>query len=181
MLDIYTGKPIRSYEPLTNAANAVLPMFKSNGGMEPWRQWMLSTGWDGLQKARINKYTTEPLTAEDRHYINNYIAKNADLQTQVMALMTKNDGFYQKKMKEYHTARGGQSQKDYPVKHWIVHRELDKIHDRAFKAAWNALEREKEQYTPVGREIKTRNLYLKKGQSEKALKKQKRVKELLNY
>ena len=181
MLDIYTGKPIRSYEPLTNAANAVLPMFKSNGGMEPWRQWMLSTGWDGLQKARINKYTTEPLTAEDRHFINNYIAKNADLQTQVMALMTKNDGFYQKKMKEYHTARGGQSQKDYPVKHWIVHRELDKIHDRAFKAAWNALEREKEQYTPVGREIKTRNLYLKKGQSEKALKKQKRVKELLNY
>ena len=181
MLDVYTGKPVRSYEQITNAANAVLPMFNSNGGMEPWRQWLLSTGWDGLQKARINKYTTEPLSAEDRHFINNYIAKNADLQTQVMALMTKNEGFYQKKMKEYHTARGGQSQKDFPIKNWIVHQELDKIHDRAFKAAWNALEREKEQYTPVGREIKTRNLYLKKGQSDKALKKQKRVKQLLNY
>ena len=179
MLDIYTGKPIRSYEPLTNAANAVLPMFKSNGGMEPWRQWVLSTGWDGLQKIRTNKFTGEPLSSDDRNFINNHIAKNADLQTQIMALMTKNEGFYQKKMKEYHKARGGQTQKQFPVKHWIVHRELDKMHDRAFTAAWNALERYKDQYTPVGREIKTRDLYLKQGKSDKALNKNKRINKLL--
>jgi hypothetical protein len=181
MLDIYTGQPIRSYDSLTNAANALLPVFKSNGGMEPWRQWLLSTGWDGLQKIRTNKFTKEPLSPEDKHYINNWIAKNANLQTQVQALMTKNEGFYMKKMKEYHKARGGQRQNEFPVKNWIVHQELDRIHDRAFKAAWNSLERYKEQFTPVGREIKTRDLYLKKGQSEKALKKQQRVKDLLNY
>ena len=181
MLDIYTGQPIRSYDSLTNAANALLPVFKSNGGMEPWRQWLLSTGWDGLQKIRTNKFTKEPLSPEDKHYINNWIAKNANLQTQVQALMTKNEGFYMKKMKEYHKARGGQRQNEFPVKNWIVHQELDRIHDRAFKAAWNSLERYKEQFTPVGREIKTRDLYLKKGQSGKALKKQQRVKDLLNY
>ena len=180
MLDVYTGEPIRSYEPLTNAANAVLPMFKSNGGMEPWRQWLLATGWDGLQKVRINKHTKEPLEPEDKHFINNWIAKNANLQTQVQALMTKNEGFYQKKMKEYHKIRGLRDQNDMPIKHWIVHYELDKIHDRAFKGAWNALERRKEQFTPVGREIKTRNLYLKKGKGGKALNKQKRIKKLLN-
>ena len=48
-------------------------MFKSNGGMEPWRQWLLATGWDGLQKVRINKHTKEPLEPEDKHFINNWI------------------------------------------------------------------------------------------------------------
>ena len=71
-------------------------MFKSNGGMEPWRQWLLSTGWDGLQNIKINKFTKEPLSPEDKHYINDWIAKNGNLQTQIQALMTKNNNYYQK-------------------------------------------------------------------------------------
>ena len=181
MLDIYTGQPIKSYDPFTNALNAVLPMFKSNGGMEPWRQWLLSTGWDGLQNIKINKFTKEPLSPEDKHYINDWIAKNGNLQTQIQALMTKNNNYYQKKMKEYHKARGLQTQKQFPIDNWIVHRELDKIHDRVFKAAWNSLEQYKEQFTPIGRHIRTRNLYLKKGKSDKAKNQQNRVNELLNY
>ena len=179
MLDIYTGEPIRSYDAFTNATNALLPMFKSNGGMEPFRQWLLSTGWDGLQKARINKYTKEPLSPEDRQYINNWIAKNGKLQLQITALMSKNDRYYQKKMKEYHDARGLQTQKDLPIKNWIVHQELDKIHDRVFKAAWNSLEAYKEQFTPIGREIKNRDQQLKKGNINKAVTKQRKVKQLL--
>ena len=54
-IDIYTGQPIRYYEGMTAAANALTPMFKQNGGMEPWRQWLLSTGWDGLSKKRVNE------------------------------------------------------------------------------------------------------------------------------
>ena len=134
-------------------------------------------GW--LQKARINKLTSEPLEPADRQYINNWIAKNANLQTQVMALMTKNEGYYQKKMAEYHRERGMQGQKDFPIKNWIVHQELDKIHDRAFKAAWNSLQAYKEQFTPIGREIKNRNLQLKKGNASKANLKQQKVKRLL--
>ena len=181
MLDIYTGKPIKSYDVFTNATNAVLPMFKSNGGMEPWRQWLLSTGWDGLQKIRKNPDTKQPLTSRQKHYINNWLAKNANLQTLVTDLMTKNDGWYQKKMKEYHQLRGQRSQLDYPIKKWIVHRKLDEIHDRAFKAAWNDFRKYEENNTVIGRELKTRDLYLQKGKGEKALQKSKRVKDLLNY
>ena len=82
--------------------------------------------------------------------------------------MTKNEGYYQKKMAEYHKERCLQNQKDFPIKNWIVHQELDKIHDRAFKAAWNSLQAYKEQFTPIGREIKNRNLQLKKGNASKA-------------
>ena len=62
-----------------------------------------------------------------------------------------------------------------------IYQELDKIHDRVFKAAWNSLEQYKEQFTPIGRHIRTRNLYLKKCKSNKARNQQKRVNELLNY
>ena len=34
-LDIYTGEPIKYQEPLTAAVNALLPAFKTKGGMEP--------------------------------------------------------------------------------------------------------------------------------------------------
>ena len=46
LLDVFTGKPIKGYESITQAANAILPAFKANGDMEPWRQWLLTTGWD---------------------------------------------------------------------------------------------------------------------------------------
>ena len=31
------------------------------GGEEPWRKWMLSTGWTGLSKPMKNPYTGEDL------------------------------------------------------------------------------------------------------------------------
>ena len=181
MVDIYTGKPIKYYDPLTNAANAVLPMFKSNGGMEPFRQWLLGTGWDGLQKIRKNPYTKKLLTSRQRNYLNNWIAKNGNLQSQVTALMLRDDGWYKKKMNEYHELRGLQSQYDFPIKEWIVHKKLDEIHDTVFRAAWNSWLHYEEQDLPISRERKTRDSYLRRGQGEKALQKQKRVKELLNY
>ena len=180
-LDIYTGKPIRYYEPLTRAANAVLPMFKSNGGMEPWRQWLLSTGWDGTQSIKIHPDTKQPLDSREKNWINNWIATYGNLAIQIADLMTKEDGFYQKKMKEYTELKGQQKQADFPIKQWIVHQELDKIHNTVFKNAIRAFRRYERENTIVGREIKNRDFYLKTGQGEKALEKQKRIRELLNY
>ena len=100
-LDIYTGQPIRYHDPITAGINAILPVFNSNGGMEPWRQWLLSTGWDGLQQIRTNKITGDPLSTSDRRWINNWIAKNANLKAQVLNMMTEGDGFWTKKQKEY--------------------------------------------------------------------------------
>ena len=179
MLDIYTGKPINYVDTPNRIANGLLPVFKTNGGMEPWRQWLLSTGWDGLQRIRRNKFTQQPLSAEDRQYINNWIAKNANLSQQITALMTKNDGWYDQKIKEYQKARGQYSQGDMPIKYLVTHRELDRIHDIAFDAAWTSLENYKAKYTTVGREIYNRNLELQKGQVNKARNTQKKVDQLL--
>jgi len=149
-LDIYTGKPIRFHEPLTAAANAFMPFGKSNGDMEPWRQWLISTGWDNVQSMRINPITKELLSPEDRHWINNWIAKNMNLAGQIESMMNSEDGFWTRKMKEYKRDRGLKKQKDYPLKELVVHQELSRIHRNAMKYACSALERYHSQYSQVG-------------------------------
>tara|TARA_Y100001968_G_scaffold312626_1_gene336019 strand:- start:6024 stop:7517 length:1494 start_codon:yes stop_codon:yes gene_type:complete len=149
-LDIYTGKPIRFHEPLTAAANAFMPFGKSNGDMEPWRQWLISTGWDNVQSMRVNPITKELLSPEDRHWINNWIAKNMNLAGQIEGMMNSEDGFWERKMKEYKRDRGWKKQKDYPLKELVVHQELSRIHRNAMKYACSALERYHSQYSQVG-------------------------------
>ena len=178
LADIYTGEAIRYHEPITAGFNALLPVFQSNGGMEPWRQWLLSTGWDNLQKIRRNKITKMPLTTEDRYFINNWIAKNAGLKTQIMKMMIEGDGFWEKKMREYRKARGMKKQSEFPIKEFLVHRELDLIHQRAFDGAWDALQARNEQYNTVGMETQHRNLELRRGRVQKAIQTQKQLSEL---
>ena len=177
LLDVFTGKPIRGYESITQAANALLPTFKANGDMEPWRQWLLTTGWDGMSRLRKNKYTKQPLSAHDRHFINNWIAKHGNLKGQIIRLMTMGDGFYQDKMKEYKHLRGKANVKD-----WIVHKELDRIIDRVYDAAWIELDRfnAKQGYTQQGRNLKMLRHQMKTGDVHGSLETQRRLQKLQN-
>tara|TARA_R100000781_G_scaffold927_2_gene1581 strand:- start:6898 stop:10716 length:3819 start_codon:yes stop_codon:yes gene_type:complete len=179
LVDVYTGRPINTWEHMNASANALLPVFKVNGGMEPWRQWLLSTGWDGLQKMRRNKITKEPLSTKDRYFINNWIANNANLKGQVERLMTEGDGFWNKELAEYARVRGLKSQKELPIKETLIHKELDRIHDEAFDSAWDALEARNEQFTYLGREKVYRNWQLQRGDTRGAAKTQKNVNQLL--
>ena len=176
--DVFTGRPIRAYEKITQAGNALLPMFKVNGDMEPWRQWLLSTGWDGMSRLRKNKFTGQPLSAHDRHFINNWIGKNANLKGQIIQLMTMGDGYYDKKMKEYDKKLKGKTN----VRDWIVHRELDRIIDRAYSAAWDELRvhNDEQGYTSQGRELKMLKHQMKTGQTEGVSETQQRLKDLQN-
>jgi len=178
LLDIYTGKPIRYHEPLTAAFNAVLPMFKQNGDMEPWRQWLLSTGWDGLQKIRRNKFTRQPLNDEDRYFLNNWIAKNGNLKSQIIALMNEDDGYWNRELDNYKKDRGLQGQQDFPIKKTLLYKELNAIHDRVFNGAWDALEIYNEQYTTLGSEIKHRDYELGRGRTGQAGATQKGIRNL---
>lgn len=142
LVDVYTGEPIKYNEPLVAAGNALMPFFKSNGGMEPWRQWLLSTGWDNLQTIRTNKVTGQPLSAAERSWVNNWIGKNAGLADKIERLRTADDGWWDKKLKEYAKARGLKNQKEFPIKETVVHDMLDQIHNDAFNQAWLAWEQE---------------------------------------
>ena len=121
LLDIYTGEPIRYFEPIPAAFNAVLPMFKQNGDMQPWRQWLLSTGWDGLQRLRRNRDTRQPLNDQDRYFINNWVAKNGNLKSQIIALMSEPDSFWDEQLAKYKKLKGLQSQNDFPIRQLLLH------------------------------------------------------------
>ena len=151
-LDIYTGKPIRFQEPLTAAVNAFMPFGKSNGGMEPWRQWLLSTGWDSTPAMQLNPLTGEPLSTQDRWKVNNWIATNMDLSGQIKDMMNAPDDFWNKKLKEYKKARGWKKQSEFPIKELVVHEELTRIHAEAMKYACSYLERYYENYSAIGQQ-----------------------------
>ena len=62
-IDVWTGKPINDIDnPVLRALNAMNPV-PISGGSEPWRQWLLETGWDGmklLRKDSSGKYEYTP-------------------------------------------------------------------------------------------------------------------------
>jgi len=176
-LDIYTGKPINYTEPFTAAFNSILPFFKSNGGHEPWRQWLLDSGWNNLNTLRQNKLTGQPLTAEERFFINNWVAKHTGLRTQIERLMVADHkGKYTKR---YVNERGQQKQKDFPIDKSYIHSELNRIHDSAFKAAWNALQQENQSYRSLEFLEKQKKGLLKSGRAEAANKTQTQINDLL--
>lgn len=181
LVDVYTGEPIRYHEPLTAAANALLPFFKTNGGMEPWRQWLLSTGWDQLNTIRTNKVTGRPLTASERSWINNWIGQNAGLADKIDRLRTADDGWWDKQIKEYVKARGLKNQSEFPIKELVVHEMLSKIHNEAFNMAWSALEQHNAQSANIpglSKEVKAR---LNVGDISGARKASDSLEQILNY
>ena len=149
MLDVYTGEPIKFQEPFTAAANAILPFFKQNGGMEPWRQWLLQTDWNGLSTPRVNTITGgTPLTRWERQWINNWVGQHGALKAHVIELMNRSDDQWATQLNDYKKGLGitGQ-QRDTPIKKLLLHRELDRIHERAIR---NGLRRLKVYYRETG-------------------------------
>lgn len=181
MLDIYTGQPISYWEPLTAAANALTPFFKTNGGTEPWREWLIKTGWDGLNVINKNPITNAPVTPEQRQWVNNWVAQNADLAGQIEAMRTAPDGFWNKQIKEYVRLRGQQEQSKFPIGQLVVHEELSRIHGDAFRAAWNAYASENQAAMAQGRFSQSRNRQLNIGDLQGASATQRQLDALLAY
>ena len=169
-LDVYTGKGIRYFEPLTAAANALLPMFKTNGGMEPWRQWLIDTGWDGLNEKRVNPMTSGTMDAEQRRWINNWIAENADLEGQITEMMEKDPEL--KDLQEFNAIRkaggyslgdGGGDQVEWKIRRSMTHRKLTMIHDRAFEMAFEKWREKHPDHYNLGASQKAVDSYLQSG------------------
>ena len=180
MVDLYTGEPIKYFEPLTAGINAVLPFFKVNGGMEPWRQWLLSTGWDNLQTVRTNPITSEPLNPKERQFVNNWIASNVDLKGSIEKMMNQPNSYWDKQMKLYTKRRGLQTQSEFGIKNTIVHKELDRLHNDAFKYAWAAYEQQNAQAANIGALKNLRDRRLQSGAVTAASQTQQQVQKLLD-
>ena len=71
-IDVWTGKPINDIDnPWMRALNAFNPVPISDGN-EPWRQWMLRSGWDGMRLLRrdsTGKYEYSPAERQELYKI----------------------------------------------------------------------------------------------------------------
>jgi hypothetical protein len=168
-IDIFTGNQINTgASPLDLAMSKMLPFFKTNAGMEPWRQWLISTGWDGMSKPLIDKTSLEELDPDKRQWINRWIGDNANLDEKIDDLRTKNNGWWDKQLKLYAKKRGIKSQKDYPVKETFVHQYLDDLVQNAYTAAWDAYTFENDKMASIGGLKERRDLALFEGRYDDA-------------
>ena len=138
-LDIYTGERINWFDPITAGINAVLPFGKTNGGLEPWRQELLRTGWTGQKRLRINPDTGEQFTPEQRQYMNNWIAEHSPLGPQIEELFSKSDKWWRADLKKFAKAKGLKPKNLMDIKKTAIHQYLSDIHDNAYKNAYDAL------------------------------------------
>lgn len=74
-IDIYTGKPLNDIDnPVLRALNAVNPV-KISEGTEPWRQWLIDSGWDGVQMIRKDSTGNHEYTPQEREVLYKYIGE----------------------------------------------------------------------------------------------------------
>ena len=74
-IDIYTGKPLNDIDnPILRTLNAVNPV-KISEGTEPWRQWLIDSGWDGIQMIRKDSSGNHEYTPQEREVLYKYIGE----------------------------------------------------------------------------------------------------------
>ena len=74
-IDIWTGEPVNDIDnPFLRILNALNPL-KVSGTAEPWRQWLLESGWDGLSRLRKDSTGSYEYTPEERELIYKFIGE----------------------------------------------------------------------------------------------------------
>ena len=74
-IDYWTGQPINDIDnPLLRTLNAISPI-KVSQGEEPWRKWLIDTGFDGLGVIKSTSSGRRQYTAAEREKIGRYIGE----------------------------------------------------------------------------------------------------------
>ena len=74
-IDIWTGKALNDIQnPYLRILNSISPI-KISGTAEPWRQWLLTTGWDGLSRLKRDSTGSYDYQPEEREKIYKYIGE----------------------------------------------------------------------------------------------------------
>ena len=180
-IDVYTGDRINYTDPMTSAINSVLPIFKSNGGIEPWRQWLIGTGWDGLHTMRMNpNIPGKKLDKDERWFVNDWVARNAGLKEQIEALMKIDQNPNDKRsLTAYRQTLRNQGQAKFPIGETFIHDKLTEMHNKAFALAFKQLELERRESRPMSLMEKHKRQLMEHGDYDKALSTQEQIEELI--
>ncbi len=142
--DIYTGESINYADPMTAIANSLLPFGRSNGGMEPWRQKFIESGWTGMKQHRTNPDTGEKYTPQQRQAMDSWIAENSGLGAEVQEIFEADNKWWKKNLTEFVKARGLKPKNIMDVKDIYLYQRLDELHDQAYADAYDALKAQDE-------------------------------------
>tara|TARA_R100000278_G_scaffold121917_2_gene106886 strand:- start:101 stop:943 length:843 start_codon:yes stop_codon:yes gene_type:complete len=94
-IDIWTGTPLNDIQnPFLRILNSLSPV-KISGTEEPWRKWLLTTGWDGLGRLKKDSTGSYEYSETEREFIYNEIGK-MQLYKKLVPLM--NDPAYKKQI-----------------------------------------------------------------------------------
>ena len=133
-VDPFTGNQINGAKyPLERFIGRMLPFWESAGGDEPWRKWMMSTGWSGLSKPMVNPISGEKLDPTARQWINRWIGENKNWDKDMERVMKMDDGQMMRELKKLGGKRALLDLGDTKV-----HTLLDLYKKKHFDDAWTA-------------------------------------------
>ena len=177
--DFWTGEPLNDIDnPFLRILNALSPI-KISGTDEPWRMWLLTTGWDGLGRLKQHSDGSRDYTPEEREEIYGYIG-DMQLYKKLLPLMRNKD--YQKQIGQlrYHRAHGDDTAQDaVELKSRLLplFREIDKIVRVAQKEAEMMFMQNNEGFAKATAAQQLTDMYMRQGNVPAAAAEQKKAQE----
>jgi len=128
-IDIWTGEPLNDIDnPILRGLNAISP-FQVSGTAEPWRIWLLESGWDGISMLKKDSTGSYSYTAKERELINQYIGEQ-QMYKKLKRLM--NSSAYKEDLKQLKILRSSNADLfndkiELKTKMLPLYKELDQI------------------------------------------------------
>ena len=109
--DFWTGEPLNDIQnPVLRILNSLSPV-KISGTNEPWRQWLLTTGWDGLGRLKMDSSGSYEYSEVEREFIYKRIGE-MQLWKQLVPLMNDKELNKQTGLLRSHRVQGGDLDND---------------------------------------------------------------------
>ena len=110
-IDIWTGTPLNDIDnPVLRILNSLSPV-KISGTQEPWRQWLITTGWDGLGRLKMDSSGSYEYSEVEREFIYKRIGE-MELWKQLIPLMEDKKLNKQLGLLRSHRVQGGDLDND---------------------------------------------------------------------
>ena len=109
--DFWTGEPLNDIQnPVLRILNSISPI-KISGTQEPWRQWLLTTGWDGLGRLKMDSSGSYEYSEVEREFIYKRLGE-MQLYKKLIPLMNDKELSKQTGLLRSHRVQGGDLDND---------------------------------------------------------------------
>ena len=181
-IDIWTGEPLNDIDnPFLKILNALSPI-QISGTREPWRVWLLETGWDGISMLSKDSTGSYEYSPEEREKINRYIGEQQMYKklTRLMKSPKYAEDIRQLRLHRSSNADLNNDQIRLQTNKLPLYREINRIVKEAQLIAEKRLQLENRDIIQTIRDQQVTNTMMKQGNVEGAIRQQKRNKQTQN-